>query len=425
VKARALTVLLGAQRAGSVEPGRNGRPTFTYDDGYRSDPNAVALSLSLPLAAREHKSREVEAFLWGLLPDNDRVLEGWGRRFHVSPRSVVGLLAEVGEDCPGAVQLVRPERVDRYQGAGRDPIQWIDASEIAARLRSMRHDPSAWRSEEDSGQFSLAGAQPKTALLVRDRRWGVPSGREPTTHILKPPLMDLEGHAENEHACLALARELGLPAARSEIRWFEDEVAIVVERFDRAPAARGRIVRVHQEDCCQALAVHPLRKYENDGGPGAAAIASLLRDHSTQPTQDIDTFVGALILSWLIGATDAHAKNYALLHAPQSRVRLAPLYDVASILPYDRFDPRKVKLAMNIGGTYRLRDIAVAQWRKLASRVGLSERDMVDRVRTMARDVGPAFDRVHERLRADGLSHDVLGRLSAAIAARANQCSRV
>jgi serine/threonine-protein kinase HipA len=52
-----------------------------------------------------------------------------------------------------------------------------------------------------------------------------------------PPPTDFDGHVENEHLCLMLARALGLPTARSEIRQFEDVIAIVVERYDRVRIA--------------------------------------------------------------------------------------------------------------------------------------------------------------------------------------------
>ena len=129
------------------------------------------------------------------------VLDQWGKRFHVSARNAFGLIANVGEDCAGAVQFVQPERLDAILGQTPPEIEWLDEAAIAQRLRTLRADHSAWRIPRDTGQFSLAGAQPKTAFLFENGRWGVPSGRMPTTHILKPPTGDLDGHVENEHFC--------------------------------------------------------------------------------------------------------------------------------------------------------------------------------------------------------------------------------
>jgi serine/threonine-protein kinase HipA len=123
------------------------------------------------------------------------------------------LISHVGEDCAGAVQFVTPDRLDAMRRGKEDKNRVVDESEIAQRLRILRSDHAAWRLPRDTGQFSLAGAQPKTALLFQNNRWGILSGRLPTTHILKPPTGHFDGHSENEHICLALARDLGLPAA--------------------------------------------------------------------------------------------------------------------------------------------------------------------------------------------------------------------
>src|SRR5208282_2743710 len=146
-------------------------------------------------------------------------------------------------------------------------LAWLSEDEIAERLRALRADHSAWRAATDTGQFSLAGAQPKTALMFQNGRWGVPSGRTPTTHILKPPTGEWDGHAENEHFCLLLARRLGLVVPNSSVLHFGDEVAIVIERYDRV-RHEDKWLRVHQEDMCQASGTHPVHKYENEGGPG-------------------------------------------------------------------------------------------------------------------------------------------------------------
>ena len=235
-----------------------------YDAAWCEQETAYPLSLSMPLTAAEHGHDTIEPWLWGLLPDNESVLARWARRFQVSPRSAFSLLSATGEDCPGAVQFARPERASRLLASQSGMVSktcevvWLTNAEVEARLRILRNDNSAWRLEEDVGQFSLAGAQSKTALLLEDGRWGVPGGLTPTTQILKPPIPGFSGHCENEHLCLAIAGALGIPVARSRVSRFGEETAVVVERYDRT-AVGGRRVRVHQEDLCQVLGRYPTR----------------------------------------------------------------------------------------------------------------------------------------------------------------------
>ena len=361
-----LVALLDGKEVGRVHRDARGRLTFVYEDEWRNAADAYPLSLSMPLGAKEHGRSVIEAFLWGLLPDNERVLDRWAAKFQVSARNAFALISHVGEDCAGAVQFVTPDRLETIRRGKEDKVDWLDESDIAIRLKALREDHAAWRLPRDTGQFSLAGAQPKTALLLKNGRWGVPSGRLPTTHILKPPTGHFDGHAENEHICLMLARSLRLPAAQSKVMRFKEEIAIVIERYDRQHKGND-IVRVHQEDICQALGTMPTKKYQNEGGPSATNIVELLRNYSTDREDDLDTFVAALGFNWLIAGTDAHAKNFSLLLGAR-RVRLAPLYDVASILPYDEFDMHKVKLAMKIGGEYKLDQSVCANGRSLRAK---------------------------------------------------------
>ncbi|HVB79013.1 MAG TPA: type II toxin-antitoxin system HipA family toxin [Candidatus Binataceae bacterium] len=481
-----LLALLDGREVGTVRQER-GRLNFVYADAWRSAPGAYPLSLSMPLAAAEHPHAAIDPFLWGLLPDNDVVLTRWARRFHVSPRNAFALISHVGEDCAGAVQFARPERRQEFITSTPANVEWLTDADVATRLRALLADASAGRAPHDTGQFSLAGAQPKTALLFDGQRWGVPSGREPTTHILKPPTGGFDGHAENEHLCLALARALGLPAARSEVRQFEDVTAIVVERYDRVriaelAAARAKLAaakaaeaamhaasneprsaamtaraaaeaadaaasaqslsefaktthtyRVHQEDFCQALRVYPTQKYQNDGGPGPKQIIDLLRANASgaqrpkgrsTPTahdEDASTFLDALILNWLIGGTDAHAKNYSILIGGGGLVRLAPLYDIASIYGYPDIDPQKVKLAMRVGDQYRIRDIGLSQWRKLAADVRVDEDALIGRVHAMAAELPDRLADEVRNLRDAGLSHAVIATLANILPKRATR----
>ncbi|MDH2357005.1 type II toxin-antitoxin system HipA family toxin [Bradyrhizobium sp. SSUT112] len=419
-----LVALLDGQEIGRVRNDARGRLTLVYDKDWRQAEGAYPLSLSMPLAAEEHGPSAVQAFLWGLLPDNERVLERWARRFQVSARNVFALISHVGEDCAGAIQFVTPDRLEALRSGADDKVDWLDETAIAKRLQTLREDHAAWRLPRDTGQFSLAGAQPKTALLLQKGKWGIPSGRIPTTHILKPPTGHFDGHAENEHICLILARDLGLPVADTRVMHFGKEIAIVIERYDRQFSG-NEIVRVHQEDICQALGILPTMKYQNDGGPSPADVIELLRTYSTDRVADVDTFVDALGFNWLIAGTDAHAKNYSLLLAGGPHVRLAPLYDIASILPYDDVDLQKIKLAMKIGGDYKLSQIGLRDWQKFARETRLDPDKVIAGLISMAEQLPDIVAAVRKQAQKDGLDNAIIARLAEHLIARAKQCRRL
>jgi len=410
-----LVALLEGRVVGAVHRASNGSLRFVYDDAWRLDPQAYPISLSMPLTAREHGPKPITAFLWGLLPDNERTLAHYGRLFGVSPRSAVELLAHIGADCAGAIQFVAPDRLGELEGpTPRTPtVEWLSEADIARELRTARERGVPGDSPRTTGQFSLAGAQPKIALLHDGKRWGRPGGRTPTTHVLKPPSGEFAGFAENEHFCLDLAARLDLGAVESRVLYFEREIAIVVRRFDRF--RRGGIFhRVHQEDLCQALAVMPADKYENQGGPGAADAVRLLRDNSRDAAEDVQRFVGVTVLNWVLAATDAHAKNYALVHGPGQRTRLAPFYDIASYLPYADRELHRVKLAMRVGGEYLVRRIGLAHWREFARQVGLPVEPLLDDIRTLLAALPDAV----ESTRSSALSHGLNAKHVNALAAR-------
>ena len=418
-----LLVVADRRIMGEIHRDRRGRLRFVYDEHWRSADGAYPLSLSMPLVVSEHEHARIEPWLWGLLPDNEVILARWGQRFQVSPRNAFALLGAVGEDCAGAIQLVCPERVDEILRSDGQHVDWLTEGEVAERLRILRRDQAAWRVARDNGQFSLAGAQPKTALLCDGQRWGVPYGLTPTTHILKPPVDGFDGHAENEHLCLALARALGLPAATSQVLRFEDEVAIVVERYDRARTAET-IRRLHQEDMCQVLGTPPTKKYQNEGGPGCAEMSEAIRAHSGEPEEDAWTFARAIMLNWLVGGTDAHAKNFSMLIGAGGRARLAPLYDVASTLPYD-FDPRKLKLATKIGGKYRIEEVDSRHLAKFATEIRLVPAEVLNMGKAMADALPDALTEAVDEARALELDHPILQRMIDVLGARMQHCIRI
>lgn len=417
----ALVLLLNGRPAGTLRQNRNGRAELNYLPEWTNARDAIPLSISLPLAVEQHDPRAVEPVLWGLLPDNEHTLQRWASSFQVSARNAMALLAHAGEDCAGAVQFVRPERLEEVLSGHADLKEPLDDAAIADRLRRLSRDSGASRKPDDVGQFSLAGAQPKTAFLLEDGRWYIPGGRIPTTHIIKPPTNEYDGYAENEHFCLNLAKRIGLPACESGIVRFEDQLAICVTRYDRL-RVDGRLLRVHQEDFCQALGVMPQIKYQNQGGPEPSRMADLIREYSRRPAEDVETLFFALAFNWLIAGTDAHAKNYSLLLGTGGDVRLAPLYDLSSALPYRQLTRRKLKMAMKVGSRYRWWEIRGSDWETLAIAFSLSPEDAIARVRELALALPSLASSLASELAAQGLEHPVIARLVDAIADASVRC---
>lgn len=414
-KAQQLYVFLNDTPMGVLARGLGGKLSFQYNDDYLNSAYAIPLSLSIPLDDRQYRHEKLHSWLWGLLPDNELILARWAQRFQVSPTNCFGLLEGMGEDCAGAVRFIRTENLEQVSAGGR---QKLSDSDIEQRLLDLRKDPAMGREPADRGQFSLAGAQSKTALQRCGKTWYVPWGREPTTHILKPPRPDIAGHVENEHFCLKLAEALGLSVAKSEVLHFGQEAAIVVERYDRV-LIQQKLMRVHQEDSCQALGVHPAKKYQSDGGPDMIKLMELM-NRSSQPVQDRRRLMEALVYNYLIIGTDAHAKNYSLLLGRDSQVRLAKLYDIASFLPYAA-RRKDCRFAMKIGSYYKDAQIQPRHFEKTARACEFSSSELLQMVRNQAEKLPDAAGEIMHSMAEQGVTHPILDELVEGLGLRAKQ----
>jgi serine/threonine-protein kinase HipA len=405
-----LEILIEGELVGRIAMSKTGNLSLDYEPSWRDSPGSYSLSVSMPLAEISYSHRVVWPYLWNLLPENPNILQRWSQQFHVSANNPFKLLQVVGADVPGAAQFFPPDATAAVQAQQTPSIDWISLEELTERLTQLRSDISAVRRAGDRGKMSLPGAQAKTAFCYdeRRRRWGIPSGRAPTTHIIKPAIPGFDGLVENEHLCQDIAKRLGLFAARSFVLTLQGIAYIVIERFDRIPPAKGSafVRRVHQEDMCQALGLLPGAKYQQDGGPSVSDIVALIRRVSSNPTADIDRFIDANAFNWLIGGTDAHAKNYSLLLGGENQVLLSPLYDLSSQLPYPELIDQRV--AMSIGGKYDIPLIGLAEWHKQGLACGVDAAALVDRIRQMAEMLPDVTAASRDQALQDGLDRSVV-----------------
>lgn len=419
-----LAVLLDGEIAGYVHRA-DGAYVLEYGDQWRSTRRAFPLSLSLPLAASRHSGDLVERYLRGLLTDDPARRARIAARFGVSSGDAFALLAHIGEDCPGAVQFVRPGRLETLLGDGAETVRWFGDHELAEQLRALGEEKASLGIPEDEGQFSLPGALAKVALRFdgAGSRWGRPSGRAATTHILKPPRAGMESHPENEHLCLTLAREVGFEAAHSWVLRIEDQIALVVERYDRVVEA-GVVRRIHQEDMSQALGADPELKYASQGAPTLASMTDLLRQWTSRPVEEALRLIEAVAFNWAIVGTDAHPRNYSVLIESGPTVRLAPLYDIASALFLTKrrtnVDPDDRRLAMAVGGRTRVGDIDRSAWEDEARRCGLRPRRVLDAVERIVSAIPPALDRLAVHSTRDGIDTKFVERFARQIRGQAH-----
>lgn len=384
-----LFVTIQGETAGKVRQHENGALTFAYLPVYQG----VPLSLSMPLANKEYGDKIVRPYLFGLVPDNYYLRRALGREFNVSADNPFALLAHIGKDCPGAVQFFPP---DLYPQASDQSGRYepITNEAIGHRLRTIASNEQAtWQAPEE--HWSLGGQQSKIALAHFDDQWFACEGAAATTHIIKPGISALAHQALNEHLCLRLATLCGIPAAQSTFQTFADMAAIVVRRYDRIIEDAYKVIRVHQEDFCQALGVLPDYKYANEGGPSARDIANLLNGQQNSE-RNVPLFAAELFFNYLIGAPDAHAKNYSVILTRANGPLLAPLYDTASGLAYE--PPRGGwRLAMGIGGENHVGKIRRPHIQRFSEATALDEEMALDLYANIAQAIlDHLCDIVHE-----------------------------
>ncbi len=370
-----LNVFMNGRLVGTLQKVSAGGLSFQYADSWIQWQRARPLSLSIPLSEEVYNGDVVYNYFDNLLPDNRQIRERIQAKFKIATNQCFDILSYIGKDCVGAVQLLSDSITDDFELSQAVGTKLTNL-QIDRLLHNYRSAPLGMDDNADF-RISIAGAQEKTALLKMNNAWYLPHADTATSHIFKLPIgyikhadMDLSDSLENEYVCSRILEAYNIPVATNSIQNFGDSRALVVERFDRK-WSDDTILRLPQEDLCQALGLPAALKYQSDGGPGILDIMNLLTK-SSNAMYDRAVFMQTIFLFWVMGAIDGHAKNFSIYIKPNNQYRLTPIYDVLSAYPLiaqGNLDPRKIKMSMAVQGKnkhYKWHDIQVRHWLETA-----------------------------------------------------------
>lgn len=374
--ARTLDVYLHRALVGQLIQDDNGQMVFDYAESWLNNPDAIPISHSLPLQSERFKRNQCRGFFAGILPEESK-RDQIARNLGISNKNDFAMLEQIGGECAGAITFVPagetlPEEDYRYRT--------LTDGELADILRQLPRKPLM--AGEEGVRLSLAGAQDKLPVHVSGGKVSLPLGSAPSTHIIKPAIERFKDTVTNEAFCMMLADAVGISSANVSTHKVEDVEYLLVERYDRH-MDNGKVMRVHQEDFCQALGVASEMKYQCEGGPTLKHCFNLLREVAAIPFKQVKYLLDIVIFNCLVGNNDAHAKNFSLVFVAkdiqtwkqagfwESEVRwLAPAYDILCTALYPELDK---KMAMKLGGEYLFENLYPKQFETFAADCGLAK----------------------------------------------------
>lgn len=414
--ARILDVYFLNNKAGQLTQDDSGRLIFAYETSYWQSAQACPLSISMPLRAEEFNDRITRPFFSGLLPD-DLVRKKMAAFLGVSERNPFSLLEIVGGECAGAISLYdegTPPHIENH-----DDIQLLDPKHMDELFEQIKRRPLL--AGEKDIRLSLAGAQDKITVRVMNDKIALMRGGAPTTHILKTLIVDrddVQDSVHNELFCLMLASRCGLPAPHAQIRHSTKEPFLLIERYDRK-WQNDKVIRLHQEDFCQALSISPENKYEREGGPGITTCLDTIQKNSIEPLFDRASFLNIVIFNYLIGNADAHGKNFSFLYEA-GKPQLAPAYDLLSTAVYADLS---AKMAMKIGGKANPEDVLLRHWHRLVPEAMTAKKGLEKTLTQMNKVIQQEATLLKAALKKDGIESPIFDSIIKVIKARGDQIS--
>jgi serine/threonine-protein kinase HipA len=398
---------------------------FSYDKSFMEQWPVAELSIALPSQTQPYTARKTRAFFRNLLPEA-QALTAVARELEVSSASYLKILQALGSECIGAVTISTEE-----SGlVGAPYYNTLSRDELAIHLKTEAYGMAHLQIQS---RLSLAGAQSKMGLYVTLEEgrlsYSIPKNSAPSTHIIKANNQRFESLAENEYCCLQMAKACGFDVPTVYLDMIdENEPLLVIERFDRIiekelypDTTYHKVRRLHQEDFCQALGKLPEQKYEAPGQPYAKLVQNVLFERSVDPIGDSNTFAKTLVLNTILGNCDAHLKNFSLLKSSRwDLCALAPLYDIASTVVYERLDRH---MAMKIGTTSNIDEVSREDFFCLAKDLRIAKPFMEEALESIAQGIHDNLPETVER--TENLAHRRIEKLHSLVSYANSQIDRL
>ena len=403
-----LNVWWGDQLVGYLWRNQQGIIGFRYDGNWLAQ-KKFSISLKLPLREEEYSAEEggiAHRFFANLLPEGN-VRAQIVRDLKISDTDF-DLLRAIGGECAGALSLLPVELSPSKDNA----YTKLDDDRLIQLIRRRGQIPITRNQNDKRPRLSLAGAQNKCPILLKEEDYYLPDREAPTSHILKFEIPDYKNISLYETYTTLLASSIGLPVVDIELCQRGKDYFTLIKRYDRYEK-ENNIVRLHQEDFCQSLGYSFNNKYENDQGPSFADCYRLVRDSSSEPVTDTDNLLRWLIFNYIVGNSDNHAKNLAFLYNENGDIRQAPFYDLVCTRAIEQTN---AELAFSIGGNYDPGRITKKNWIDLANDCGIAPRYLLSLLSQLAEQIKAANVEAKKKFKSKYGNFPALQRIDLVIA---------
>lgn len=356
-----------------------------------------ALSLSLPIKEVTHSGQVCEAYFGGLVPENPYIRKLTAFKYKINADDTFNLLWAHGRDCAGAVSFHEIDDPIKEDAERKITGNILSDKELEKFITNLAENLVL---NTDELRLSLAGVQEKIPICLIENKVALPDDNCPTSHILKPASKSLKGIVENEYLCMRIAGQIGIDVPKVEIRYANKTPYFLIERYDRNISQDGKIKRIHQEDFCQALGVLSINKYQTDSGPGFTDCFNLLLQ-VTYPVKDRLKLIERVIFNFLIGNTDAHGKNFSLLHYDNGKIQLSPAYDILSARAYKKLTKN---MAMSIDNQYIVSRVTPENWEDFCKEIDISFYELKKIIKSQTENLAPTLEKELQNMKENGFS---------------------